>query len=183
MTDYYAIQVKTRGELKYLRLLRALHPELTMPIHFPQRILDIRRAGKIVASKSAIFPGYVFAELEDTESMLRYHWDFRRTDGFFRFLRSNQDIAPLQGKDLEVVLHFIKNVGPLAGKSKVVFDEHSRIVVVEGPLSGLEGKIIKVDKRKGRAKIKLDLYDDSFSIDLAFEVLGAAPNPVFHAKK
>ncbi|MDR2619211.1 MAG: antitermination protein NusG, partial [Treponema sp.] len=35
--------------------------------------------------------------------------------------------------------------------------------------------IIKVDKRKGRAKIKLDLYDDSFTIDLAFEVLETAP--------
>jgi transcriptional antiterminator NusG len=183
MINYYAIQVKTRGELKYLRLLRALHPEITMPIHFPRRSLDIRRAGKIIHSKAAIFPGYVFAEIEDTDSIFRYKWDFRRTDGFFRFLRSNQDISPLQGKDLELVLHFVKNVGPLAGKSKVVFDENSRIVVIEGPLSGLEGKIIKVDKRKGRAKIKLDLYDDSFSIDLAFEVLNAAPNPVFQAKK
>jgi transcriptional antiterminator NusG len=182
MTQYYAIQVRTRGELKYLRLLRALHPELTIPLHFPQRALDIRRAGKIIHSKAAIFPGYIFAEIEDTDSIFRYHRDFRRTDGFFRFLRSNQDISPLQGKDLELVLHFIRNVGPLAGKSRVVFDENSRIIVIEGPLSGLEGKIIKVDKRKGRAKIKLDLYDDSFSIDLAFEVLGAAPNPVFQAK-
>jgi transcriptional antiterminator NusG len=183
MTNYYAIQVKTRSETKYLRLLRALHPELKIPIHFPRRSLDIRRAGKIVHSKSAIFPGYIFAEIEDTDSILRYQWDFRRTVGFFRFLRSNQDISPLQGKDLELVLHFVKNVGPLAGKSKVVFDENSRIIVIEGPLSGLEGKIIKVDKRKGRAKIKLDLYDDSFSIDLAFKVLGATPNPVVRAKK
>jgi transcriptional antiterminator NusG len=65
----------------------------------------------------------------------------------------------------------------MAGKSKVYFDANSRIVVTEGPLMGLEGKIIKVDKRKGRAKIKLDLYNDSFSIDLAFELLGTAPSP------
>jgi transcriptional antiterminator NusG len=44
---------------------------------------------------------------------------------------------------------------------------------------GLEGKIVKVDKRKGRAKIKLDLYNDSFAIDLAFEVIGAV-QPVRH---
>jgi transcriptional antiterminator NusG len=44
-------------------------------------------------------------------------------------------------------------------------------VVISGPLSGLEGRIIKADKRKGRAKVKLDLYGDSFCIDLAFEVL------------
>ena len=65
-------------------------------------------------------------------------------------------------------------MGPVAGKSRVYFNENSRIVVVDGPLLGLEGKIIKVDKRKGRAKIKLDLYDDSFSIDLAFETIEPA---------
>jgi transcriptional antiterminator NusG len=71
-----------------------------------------------------------------------------------------------------MVLHFINNTGPVAGRSKVYFDENSRIIVMEGPLLGLEGRIIKVNKRKRRAKIKLDLYDDSFSIDLAFEVIG-----------
>jgi transcriptional antiterminator NusG len=169
--NYYALQVKTRGEEKYIRLFKALHPEAKIPIHFPQRALDIRRSGKIIHSKAPIFPGYIFLELETREDILNYQWSFRRTEGFFRFLRSNRDIAPLSGRDLELVLHFIQKVGPLAGKSKVVFDENSRIVVVEGPLSGLEGRIIKVDKRKGRAKIKLDLYDDSFTIDFGFEAL------------
>ena len=172
--NYYALQVKTRGEEKYMRLFRALHPEVTLPLYFPQRSMDIRRNGKIIPSKLAVFPGYVFLELSEEEDILRYHWAFRRTEGFYRFLRSNQDIAPLQNRDLELVLHFIKQVGPLAGKSKVYFDENSRIVVISGPLSGLEGRIVKADKRKGRAKIKLDLYGDSFCIDLAFEVLEQA---------
>jgi len=169
--NYYAFQVKTRGEEKYMRLFRAKHPEITVPMYFPQRSMDIRRRGKMVPSKLAIFPGYIFLEIQDDENILNYHWAFRRTEGFYRFLRSNQDIAPLQNRDLELVLHFIKRVGPLAGKSKVFFDENSRIVVVSGPLSGLEGRIVKADKRKGRAKIKLDLYGDSFNIDLAFEVM------------
>ena len=169
--NYYALQVKTRGEEKYMRLFRAQHPEITLPLYFPQRSLDIRRKGKIVPSKLAVFPGYVFLEIPDEEDILNFHWAFRRTDGFYRFLKSNQNIAPLQNRDLELVLHFIKRVGPLAGKSKVYFDENARIVVVSGPMSGLEGRIVKADKRKGRAKIKLDLYGDSFCIDLAFEVL------------
>jgi transcriptional antiterminator NusG len=80
-------------------------------------------------------------------------------------------------RDLEVALHFIKNVGPVAGKSRVYFNEKSRIVVIDGPLMGLEGRIVKVDKRKGRAKIKLDLYNDSFTIDLGFEVIGVIERP------
>jgi transcriptional antiterminator NusG len=56
----------------------------------------------------------------------------------------------------------------------VYFNDNSRIVVIEGPLMGLEGRIVKVDRRKGRAKVSLDLYNDSFTIDLAFEVIGSA---------
>ena len=169
--DYYALQVKTRGEEKFIRLFRAQNPEIKAPLHFPQRCLDLRRRGKLTPSRFPIFPGYVFLEMDEDDNILEYQWAFRRTDGFYRFLKSNQDIVPLQNRDLELVLHFIKTVGPLAGKSKVTFDDNSRIVVISGPLSGLEGKIVKADKRKGRAKVKLDLYGDSFCIDFAFEVL------------
>ena len=96
---------------------------------------------------SAVFPGYIFVEASGDEEILACQWEFRRTEGFYRFLRSNQEITPLADRDLELVLHFIKNPGAVAGSSKVYFDENSRIIVVEGPLMGLEGRIIKVDKR------------------------------------
>ena len=170
--NYYAVQVKTRSENKFIKLFRALHPEITFPIHFPQRQLDIRRAGKIRPSLSAVFPGYIFIEAACDEEITERQWEFRRTEGFYRFLKSNQEITPLADRDLELALHFINKAGPVAGRSKVYFNENSRIVVVEGPMAGLEGRIVKVDKRKGRAKINLDLCNDSFTIDLAFEVIG-----------
>jgi transcriptional antiterminator NusG len=173
---YYAVQVKTRGEEKFIKLFTALHPGCAVKIYFPKRSLTVRRRGVMVQTTPAVFPGYIFLEVEDEDSIFRYHWLFRRTDGFFRFLKSNQNIRPLENRDLETVLHFIKKTGPLAlaGISRVYFDENSRIVVVDGPMAGLEGNIIKVDKRKGRAKIKLDLYDDSFTIDLGFEMMEPA---------
>jgi transcriptional antiterminator NusG len=170
--NYYAIQVKTRGEEKFMRLFNALHPQAGFSLHFPRRRIDIRRRGVIRQSTAAVFPGYVFIEAEK-EDILAHQWEFRRTDGFYRFLKSNQNICPLADRDLELVLHFIKKAGPVAGISHVYFNENARIVVVDGPLMGLEGRIIKVDKRKKRAKVKLNLYDDSFAIDLAFEVIGA----------
>ena len=168
--NYYAIQVKTRAEKKFIRLFKSQNPEIALKLHFPQRVLDIRKGGKIKPSTLAVFPGYIFIEAGCDDEILACQWEFRRTEGFYRFLKSNRDISPLSNKDLEVVLHFINYSGP-AGKSRIYFDENSRVIVVEGPMSGLEGRILKVDKRKGRAKIKLDLYDDSFTIDLAFEVL------------
>ena len=169
--NYYAIQVKSRAENKFIKDFKTLNPDITFPLYFPQRLLNIRKKGKVLPSTAAIFPGYLFIEASCDEEILACQWKFRRTKGFYRFLKSNKDITPLSNRDLELVLHFIKNAGPVAGKSKVYFNENSRIVVVEGPLLGLEGRIIKVDKRKGRAKIKLDISEDSFTIDLAFEVI------------
>jgi len=169
--NYYAIQVKTRAENKFIKLFKGLYPEITLPVYFPQRRLDIRKQGKLKPSLSGVFPGYIFIEAESDDEIIKCQWEFRRTEGFYRFLKSNQDIKALSGQDLEIVLHFIKNNGAIAGRSKVYFDENSRIVVVEGPLVGLEGRIIKVDKRKRRAKVSLDLYNDSFAIDLAFEII------------
>ena len=132
--NYYAIQVKTRQEDKFLRLFRALHPEVKLPLHFPKRHLDLRKAGKIIPSTLAVFPGYIFIEAESNEEIYSYQWVFRRTIGFFRFLKSNQNITPLSGKDLELVLHFLKNPGSVAGRSRVYFNENAKIVVVDGPL-------------------------------------------------
>ena len=170
---YYALQVKARAENKFIRLFKAMNPKTTIPLYFPQRRLDIRKKGVVRQSLSGVFPGYIFLEVESDEQILAHQWEFRRTEGFYRFLKSNQNISPITDRDLELVLHFIKEVGPVAGRSKVYFNENSKIVVIEGPLMGLEGKIVKVDKRKGRAKIKLDLYDDSFAIDLSFDVIGS----------
>ena len=171
--NYYAIHVKTHGEESYIRHFRKLKPNCPIDIYFPKRTLAVRRKGTTVQTTPAVFPGYIFLET-DKDTLNEYHWEFRRAKGFFRFLKSNQNICPLSGRDLETVLHFIKRTGPLAGISQVYFDENARIVVVDGPLAGLEGKIVKVDKRKKRAKIKLDLYDDSFTIDLGFELIDKA---------
>jgi transcriptional antiterminator NusG len=58
------------------------------------------------------------------------------------------------------------------GASKVSFDQGDRIQVLSGPMQGLEGQIKKVNKRKGRAKIELMLYEESFLIDFAFDIIG-----------
>ena len=172
--NYYALQVKTREEQKILLQAQAMNPDLPMPLYFPQRDLNIRKGGVVRPSRLSIFPGYIFLELDSDEDVRKYRWALKKVDGFYRFLKSNRYITPLQNKDLEIVLHFIKRVGPVAGASKVYFDDNSRIVVLHGPLAGLEGRIKKVDRRKKRAKVVLDLYGDSFSLDLAFETIEKA---------
>jgi transcriptional antiterminator NusG len=170
--EYYALQVKTRGEERFIALFEANYPETELKLSFPKRVVLERRAGKEpLRRERPVFPGYLFAAIEETEKRRFYFDALRRTPNFYRFLPSNSNIIPLAGRNLEIALHFIRINGAVAGISKVYFNEDDRISVVEGPLRGLEGSIIKVDRRKSRAKIKLDLYGESFSLDLAFEII------------
>lgn len=170
--NYYALQVKTGSEELFIRrAIQSFTPELngTVRLLFPRRNMSRRKGGVIQQKLEPIFPGYLFLESEELGRDL--YWLLRTTQGFYRYLPDNREAKPLEGKDLATLKHFIA-FGNIAERSKVRFDENDRILVAEGPLKGLEGRIVKVDKRKGRAKVKLDMYDESFLIDLAFEVLG-----------
>lgn len=171
---YFAIQVRTGNEQKYIDLFKSIHSEFDIDLLFLRRRMLETRKGKKLWKLCPLFPGYVFVEtdLENTDALKQILLGraLRRTEGFFRFLSPTRSLKELSGNDLKIVQHFL-SFGKVADRSKVYFDENQRIVVASGPLKGLEGQIVKVDKRKGRAKIKLDLYKDSFAIDLAFEVI------------
>jgi transcription termination/antitermination protein NusG len=162
---YYAIQVFTGQEDDFTRLL---HPRLLdRQVYVPKRVLDIRRRGKVKRESSPVFPGYAFIESEDILKDLDAYWAARRTPGFVRFLGDNVSPTALTDKDLNLLRHFI-SFGEYADTSKVTFDENDRIVVLEGPLKGLEGRIVKVNRRKGRAKVALDMCNAGFLIDFGF---------------
>ncbi len=170
---FFVIQVMTGEEQRFIRraeqalLLRGIDGE-SCRFWWPRRKLTIRRKGKREKTLAPLFPGYLFIQTEEiTPEVFR---DLRRCSGFVRFLPDNQNIEPLGAEGLQLVQHFL-SFGEVVEQSRVTFDVNNRIVVKEGPLSGMEGRIVKVDRRKGRAKVRLDLYEDSFLIDLGFETL------------
>ncbi len=166
--NYFVVQVKTREEEKYRTLARQALQTSTMKLVYPQRRLRQLRRGNWKDVLKPLYPGYIF--LEGEEVSVDDYWSLRHVPGFLRFLETNANIRPIEGSDRELLLHFLR-FGEVVEKSKVTFGADSRIRVLEGPLAGLEGRIIKIDRRKGRAKVKLDLYNNSFPVDLGFEVI------------
>jgi transcriptional antiterminator NusG len=163
---YYAIHVLTDSENDFIRRVQSNIGSSN--IISPKRVLSIRRKGKARKEKSPVFPGYVFLGTDDDLlSDLDTYWTVRKTPGFLRYLRENTKPTALAEKDLNLLRHFM-SFGEYADTSKVFFDEDDRIVVLEGPLKGLEGRIVKVDRRKGRAKVSLDMCETGFLIDLGF---------------
>jgi transcriptional antiterminator NusG len=166
--QYYAIHVLTDSEDDFSRRLAPIIGKDRLII--PKKLLAIRRKGITRKVLMPVFRGYVFIQSDNILEELDVFWAIRHTQGFIRFLRESSAPSPMSERDLALLRHFI-SLGEYADTSKVTFDENDRIVVLEGPLKGLEGHIVKVDRRKGRARIILDMYESQFPIDLGFEVV------------
>lgn len=163
---FFVFQVRTGSEESYLKGVNRIVPEINGTLHWPRRKLRMRRGGKWIESVASIFPGYLFLE---TDQITPGHYlRLSSVPGFLRFLASNDNIVPLSPSDQRIVRHFL-SFGSVVGTSRVMFDENNRIKVMSGPLKGLDGKIAKVDRRKQRAKVRLDLFQDSFLVDFGFE--------------
>ncbi len=186
---FFAMQVRTREVEKFLSIARQRTPNPSPRFLWPRRKLRIRRARSWHETLAPVFPGYLFLQADQLDPDL--YRGLRTIPGFVRFLPSNEAASPLDSRDQDTLLHFL-SFGEIVDRSRVVFDENSRIRVLAGPLKGLEGRIVKVDRRKGRAKVRLELYEDSFEIDFGFEALEApvvksanaaepAPAPSAHA--
>jgi transcriptional antiterminator NusG len=164
--NFYVIQVRTGREQEYLQ--RARDVLSGQSIRWPRRNLRIRRAGVWRDCVAPIFPGYLFLQAEGVDPEL--YRRMKGLPGFLRFLKDNQHIEPLGPRDREIVVHFL-SYGEIVDRSKAVFDENRRIRVISGPLKDLEGRIVKVDRRKGRARVALELYESAFLIDFGFDCL------------
>lgn len=173
--SYFAIQVQTRGEDRYIHLAeKALATGRLQDrgmILLPRRKLKTRKRGITTDNLLPLYPGYVFYRTDalDTE----VYQSLRRVPGFYRFLRYGDRPEPLTGEDEKLLLHFL-SFGEVVESSRVHFDVDNKIQVISGPMEGLEGRIVKVNKRKGRAKVRLSLYDNSFLVDFAFEMIRQA---------
>jgi transcriptional antiterminator NusG len=171
---FYALQVWTGNEARFLALAERTLSGSEARLLWPRRSLRIRKAGVWRDSVSPIFPSYVFLQSAGVDPDL--YAAVRRTPGFVRFLPSNEGLAPLEQKDQTLLSHFL-SFGEVVEKSAAYFDENRRIRVISGPLKNLEGMIVKVDRRKGRARVRLEMYEDSFEVDFGFEALDSAAPP------
>ena len=168
LMNLYVIQVNTGKEDKYIKLWETKKGHLPLRLFWLRKELMIRKNGHTHKSLKSIFPGYLFLEAEEIDPDT--FQEFRHIHFFNRFLKADKNICPLPSDEAKKIYELAK-YGRVIGRSKVVYNEQDKIVVIDGPMKGLEGQIVKVDKRKRRAKVRLSLYNNAYLIDFGFELL------------
>lgn len=157
--NYYVLQVITGRELFIKKKLKVVN------LICPLRKTIIQRKGKKMAETKPIFPGYLFFKTDKLNDDLTDI--IKNTDYIIKILNSFAEPIPLNICELESIIPLF-NPKMKPELSKIKFDKSNKIVVINGPLKYLEGKIVKVDKRKQRATVAVEMYNNIHKIDFSY---------------
>lgn len=165
MLEWYVLHVRTGEEIKIRDYIKKEFQEFKALA--PQREIKERKDGKWKIKIRTLFQSYVFVKSTmDAEA----YYKLSNISGVINILKgAGSSPTPVPEDEMHMVLRLTQE-SDLVGISDLVFDG-DKVKVTRGVLEGYEGQIIKVDKRRFRAKVKFTLMGQDKFIELGINVI------------
>jgi transcriptional antiterminator NusG len=163
--DWHALFVKT-GDEENVRERINYRVNEKFKVVIPKRILKERKKGIWSTKEKIMFPGYVLLKGILT---IEEYYKFNNIPGIINFLKAEKSILKIR-KDEVYVLERLLNEGEKIGFSKAII-EGKDVNILEGPLKGMEGQIVSINKRKSRAKVNISFMDNLKTVELGVDFL------------
>lgn len=164
--SWYVLHVLTGTELNVKKQLARRTPHIHTLV--PRRKLKERHQGVMKEVTHFLFPGYVFVQTDlDHES----YYKIIAPDGVIEILGRPKPV-PVPHEEMAHVLRWCEE-SELIGLSRV--QPGKKAIVIDGPLKSMEGYIVRLDRRKGRARVRMTLFGEPKEIDFGIEMLDQAP--------
>ena len=155
--NWYATYTRSKHEQKVNDRLERKHIETFLPlIERWSRRKDRRKKIHL-----PLFPGYLFVR---TEMDAHTHLEILKTDSVVRVLCYNGKPAPIPDEQINAIQVLVKN--GMAVSPYPYLKEGMRVRVVNGPLIGVEGILIKTKPNKHRLVLSVDLLQESVSVEI-----------------
>jgi len=165
--SWYAMQVRTGREGDVVAMLHRAGIHATAPA----RAALERRGGQWEPVRRALLPGYVLIEAEMT---VRLYYHLSRKPAVVRLLGSaGQVVSPIPPEQMHALgaMMLRYDCDLKAGISLGRRGADGTLEILNGPLTLIDrSKILKVDTRRRRATVELQLYGDTYQIDMALIV-------------
>jgi transcriptional antiterminator NusG len=165
---WYAVFVATGEEDKVKARINFRMQDRLRAI-VPKRRLKERREGRWEDKIRTLFPGYILLNgmiSNETYGLVR------DIPGVIRFLRDKDGPLQIHKSEIEVIGKLTADC-EIIGYSRV-YVTGEKVTVIDGPLYGMEGCIKSIDKRKGRAKVLLNIMNEPRLVELSVALVQPA---------
>lgn len=169
MAFWYAVFVRCGKEEKVRARMQYKFEDIgfnDITFIIPKLILRERKGGIWHEREKTLLPGYVLINGEMNHEKLAV---LRNVPDFIKFLKTGEEIRPIPEEEI-FVLGTLMQEGETIGLSDVIL-EGDQVTVLEGPLKSLEGIVKSIDKRKGRARIRVRFLGDERLVTVGINII------------
>ncbi|MGA2402711.1 MAG: UpxY family transcription antiterminator [Syntrophobacteraceae bacterium] len=158
--EWYALYVQVNHEKEVVKRLEQKEVNCFLPLMETwSKRLDRRKRVHL-----PLFPGYVFVHvLLDGYANL----NIVKTPGALNLLRNSEGPLSIPSYQIENLQTMINSTQPL--KSHTYLKEGEWVHVVRGPLGGCIGILNRIDHKRGRLIVSVDIIKKSVSVELDVE--------------
>jgi transcriptional antiterminator NusG len=120
------------------------------------------RGGKRELVEKKLYPGYVFIDMIVTDDS----WYLvRNTPKVTGFIGAGTTPLPVDPKEMEEILKRVKSEeAPVEMDIKV----NDLVEITQGVFKGLQGKVVEVDREKGRLKVVVSIFNRETPVEVDF---------------
>ncbi|MDF2524682.1 MAG: hypothetical protein K0R31_2323 [Clostridiales bacterium] len=166
---WYALFVETGEEDRVKERLNYKLKDSDLVVISPKRLLRERRKGIWETITRPLLPGYILINgCIATEE----YYAMKGVPGLIKILHDKNGPLAIHENELGIIRRLIKDHEAVGASN--IFVQGSRIIVIDGPLYGMEGFIESIDTRKGRAKVRLNFLGELKMVDLSISMVQSA---------
>ncbi len=163
----YVIWTAPRSEARLKGLIdnkisKTLYKKCWLPIKKEQQKWD----GKFIEVEKLLFPGYLFIDIDKPEKV---HIEIRKLKYNSRVMKTGEVFTPISNAEEEIIKNLTGDDG-VAGIS-TGFIENGKLKVINGSLKGMEKYIIKIDRYKRKAWLKIMLLGEERKLNMSLSVI------------
>lgn len=161
------IQVTTGKEEQILDMIKKYGAqEYLKECFIPKYERRRKYLGQWHQEEAVLFPGYIFIISDEVEDL---YLALKQVPQLTKLLGVGEKWTPMTKEDIEIMER-------LSGKDRVVrFSEGymvgNKVVVLEGPLQGMEGVIKKIDRHKRKAYLEIPMFGRVLNAQVGLEIV------------
>lgn len=162
---WYALYTSGGTEEKVKAVLEQQLEDFKFVIY--RRRMRERKGGQWHMVDRKMFPGYILMNGTMTEELW---YKLKASDASFKLLENDGDYLTLSNHEVKTLSLLDNDEDGLVDMSTLYMDG-DLIQVTSGALVGQEARIVSIDKRKGRAKVRINFCGSERIIELGVELI------------
>jgi transcriptional antiterminator NusG len=164
--NWYAIHTMSGAEKKLVATLQIFSEEIQLYLPTRKVIHQLKGVQHII--ELPLFPGYIFVYKSISESLDTL--GKANTGIVFKPVMANGKYLEANKNEMKFLFEVTGGSGVIE-LSKGIVMENEDVMIIQGPLKRLKGKILFVDKRKNKAKVRIEFMNRLLDVSLGLEIL------------